>query len=226
MEDTTKLSVLKRKAILEAAQQEFFARGYEGTSMDRVASVASVSKRTVYNHFVTKEALFHEVTNAKLSEVEQVCSGFDYDAELSLSDQLQWFALCQIQYFGSQEYLQVARLILMERLRSPNRDTDLEELFEQSGSGLEEWLGSAIADGKLSVTDTESSARQFFSLIKAFALWPQLFGYRTTLDSGEATKVAEEAVRLFLNGYASDASVAANAHSGRRHGNGNSPSAA
>lgn len=216
MDDSVKLTVLKRKAILEAARQEFFARGYEGTSMDRIASVATVSKRTVYNHFATKEVLFNEVTDAQLDEVQKICGEFVYDGTTSLEDQLCWFAHCQIQYFGSDGYLRVARLILMERLRSPNRDADLEELFEQTGSGLEQWLEAAAADGKLSIDNAKPAARQFFSLIKAFALWPQLFGYRSMISAEEAAQVAENTVQLFLNGYSDPANPQTNSTPSRK----------
>lgn len=202
MEEPVKLTVLKRKAILDAARQEFFARGYEGTSMDRIASVAAVSKRTVYNHFATKEVLFNEVTEAQLDEVQKICGEFCYDESLPIEEQLRWFAQCQIQYFSSEGYLRVARLILMERLRAPNRDADLEELFEQRSSGLEQWIHDAAADGKLAVSDIKMATRQFFSLIKAFALWPQVFGYCAKIKVEEAEQVAENAVQMFLGGYA------------------------
>lgn len=48
----------KATQILNGALQEFLARGYAGTSMDRVAATAGVSKPTVYNHFQDKEGLF------------------------------------------------------------------------------------------------------------------------------------------------------------------------
>ena len=48
----------KANQILNGALQEFLARGYAGTSMDRVAATAGVSKPTVYNHFQDKEGLF------------------------------------------------------------------------------------------------------------------------------------------------------------------------
>lgn len=48
----------KATQILNGALQEFMARGYAGTSMDRVAATAGVSKPTVYNHFQDKEGLF------------------------------------------------------------------------------------------------------------------------------------------------------------------------
>jgi len=51
-------SVDKVEQILQGAMQEFLQNGYAGTSMDRVAVAASVSKATVYSHFQDKEGLF------------------------------------------------------------------------------------------------------------------------------------------------------------------------
>ena len=45
----------KRAAVIEAATEEFLSRGFSGTSMDRIAEVANVSKRTVYDHFPSKD---------------------------------------------------------------------------------------------------------------------------------------------------------------------------
>ncbi|MDZ8224788.1 MULTISPECIES: TetR/AcrR family transcriptional regulator [unclassified Nostoc] len=51
-------SVDKVEQILQGAMQEFLQHGYAGTSMDRVAVAAGVSKATVYSHFQDKEGLF------------------------------------------------------------------------------------------------------------------------------------------------------------------------
>ena len=48
----------KREAILASATQLFLELGYEGSSMDKIAKLAGVSKLTVYNHFQDKEHLF------------------------------------------------------------------------------------------------------------------------------------------------------------------------
>ena len=48
----------KRAIILEGAIDVFIEMGYELASMDKIAEVAGVSKRTVYNHFGSKENLF------------------------------------------------------------------------------------------------------------------------------------------------------------------------
>jgi TetR/AcrR family transcriptional regulator of autoinduction and epiphytic fitness len=56
-----RLTDRKRQAIIEAAIDEFRTAGYETTSMDRIAARAEVSKRTIYNHFPSKEVLFAEI---------------------------------------------------------------------------------------------------------------------------------------------------------------------
>ncbi|WP_347404111.1 TetR/AcrR family transcriptional regulator [Nodosilinea sp. P-1105] len=48
----------KAAQILQGAMQEFLQHGYAGTSMDRVAATAGVSKPTVYSYFQDKEGLF------------------------------------------------------------------------------------------------------------------------------------------------------------------------
>lgn len=49
---------VKETAIIDAARKTFLARGFEAASMDAIALMASVSKRTVYNRFRSKEDLF------------------------------------------------------------------------------------------------------------------------------------------------------------------------
>ena len=55
---STEMQDSKMNAILKGALEEFLANGYAGTSMDKVAATAGVSKATVYNHFQDKENLF------------------------------------------------------------------------------------------------------------------------------------------------------------------------
>ena len=47
----------KKKQIVQAAIAEFQEKGYAGASMDRISERAQVSKRTVYNHFESKDVL-------------------------------------------------------------------------------------------------------------------------------------------------------------------------
>jgi len=54
-----------RKRILDAAYAEFRRRGYSRVSMDEIASAARVTKRTLYYHFASKDALLTAVLEAQ-----------------------------------------------------------------------------------------------------------------------------------------------------------------
>src|SRR2546423_1717133 len=62
-------SARKHRAIVEAATTAFLSKGYLGTSMDEIAALAAVSKRTVYQHFSDKDRLFSEIV---LSTTDQI----------------------------------------------------------------------------------------------------------------------------------------------------------
>jgi AcrR family transcriptional regulator len=57
----------RRKAILDAALEEFAARGFAATRLDDVARRAEVAKGTIYLYFRDKESLFQELVRAMLS---------------------------------------------------------------------------------------------------------------------------------------------------------------
>ncbi|MBS0409483.1 MAG: TetR/AcrR family transcriptional regulator [Proteobacteria bacterium] len=56
----TAASQARRREILWAAKTVFFRQGYHLASLDQVAQEAGVTRRTVYDHFGSKEALFGE----------------------------------------------------------------------------------------------------------------------------------------------------------------------
>jgi AcrR family transcriptional regulator len=57
----------RRQAILDAALEEFSARGFAATRLDDVARRADVAKGTIYLYFRDKESLFQELVRAMLS---------------------------------------------------------------------------------------------------------------------------------------------------------------
>jgi TetR/AcrR family transcriptional regulator, mexJK operon transcriptional repressor len=53
--------VRTRAAVVAAARSLFMRNGYDGTTMEDIAAEAGVAKRTVYNNYADKSALFLEV---------------------------------------------------------------------------------------------------------------------------------------------------------------------
>ncbi len=73
-----------RSAILEAARDMFFSRGFDGTTIEEIAEEAEVAVGTVYNYFDSKSALILAITAEDTSEVldgefriPESCTGFE-----------------------------------------------------------------------------------------------------------------------------------------------------
>src|SRR4051794_21924325 len=81
----------KRDTILDAAARVFASEGYDIASMDQVAEVSNASKRTVYNHFPSKESLLRAVVDRFLSQSHGL-KVIAYDPDRSLATQLALFA--------------------------------------------------------------------------------------------------------------------------------------
>jgi TetR/AcrR family transcriptional regulator, regulator of autoinduction and epiphytic fitness len=196
----TRPSPLKRAAILTAALDEFEARGYRETSMDRIAARAGVSKRTVYNHFLSKEQLFDAIAAQLIERVQEV-SQRPYDPSQPLDTQLEVIGGQVLDMLASPSFLTLARVTLAELIRSPELARRTYGLFRARQTGLARWLADAAAHGRLSVAEPDRAADQFMGLINAFALWPQLLGGQPVPDATERARILEPAVAMLLRQY-------------------------
>lgn len=57
-----------RKKIMEAAREEFAARGFAGARIESIARRAGLSKQLLYHYFASKEALFEETLQSKFGQ--------------------------------------------------------------------------------------------------------------------------------------------------------------
>lgn len=54
-----------RRQIVDAAYECFYARGFTRSSVDEIAAMAKVTKRTLYNHFASKDDLLAAVLDTQ-----------------------------------------------------------------------------------------------------------------------------------------------------------------
>ena len=121
-----RLTDQKRAAIVHAAVAEFQARGFDGTSMDQIAARADVSKRTVYNHFPSKEDLFHEIV-AELTARSEPTESFSFDNEGTLEEQLATIGATIIDAMAGDDFINLARVVLsrfLQRARARRQDPE------------------------------------------------------------------------------------------------------
>ncbi|MCC4601718.1 TetR/AcrR family transcriptional regulator [Xanthomonas melonis] len=195
-----RLTDRKRQAILEAAIAQFRQHGFEATSMDRVAATAGVSKRTVYNHFPSKDALFGEILRGlwqRSAEAVKLVYRPDQPVRTQLTQLLQQ----KLRLLDDAAFIDLSRVAIAEGIHSPERARALLSQLGSKEEGTTTWLRAALADGRLAPMDAEFASQQLQSLIKGFAFWPQLAFGQPPLSAEQQAQVAESAVAMFLGVY-------------------------
>jgi TetR/AcrR family transcriptional regulator of autoinduction and epiphytic fitness len=191
------LSDRKRQAIVSAAIEAFQAHGYQATSMDRIAALAQVSKRTVYNHFDSKEALFEHINDCLLAELLSA-GDVGYQADTPLEVQLMDLANREVHAMTSERFLTFARCALSAYFHAPDMAARAWQRVQAPERGLERWLRAAEADGRLKVRAPKETARRFSAMLKEFLLWPQLLFGAPHADQALRDRAITEAVRTLL----------------------------
>lgn len=196
-----RLTDRKRAAIIEAAIEEFRAAGFEATSMDRIAARASVSKRTVYNHFPSKEALFAAILR-ELWDESQTQHALTYRGDEPLRPQLLELLMRKLRLLNDEAFLSLARVAIAAGIHSPERARDMVARLGEREEDLTVWIRAAAADGRLKTSDPLFAALQLQGIVKGFAFWPQVTMGQPPLTKREQKKVAESAADMFLARYA------------------------
>lgn len=195
-----KLSESKRLQILNAALIEFQSRGFKSSNMDSISKLADVSKRTVYNHFSSKNELFVSVVFHSLEQMRSVDSA-DFDPTVSIKKQLTRIALSEIRLLQSEQLLPFARMLMTESIDNPKMAQLLESKRPSFEAQFDHWLKDAVKQGSLSITDYDTAIQQFFSILKGSAFWPAVLQMKT-LSKKQATELAQSTASMFLNSYA------------------------
>ncbi|MBD8512710.1 TetR/AcrR family transcriptional regulator [Photobacterium sp. CAU 1568] len=195
------LSEKKRLAILDAAETLFHQQGVEQTSMDQVSSEAGVSKRTVYNHFATKQVLFEAILARMF---EQLSQGVDkpFDASRDIAEQLTEIAGQEVALLTSPQLLRIAKIAFMQMLQQPELMQSLDNTDIGCMAALVQFLQDANSAGVLMVEDCDFAARQFVYQLKAFTFYPKLYGF-SALENADEQSVIEETVKMFVARYGS-----------------------
>ena len=161
----------KKEKILEGAMKEFLVQGYAGTSMDRVAKAAAVSKATVYSHFGDKEGLFvalvERLARKKYSEVFSQGNHSLLQGEPEVV--LRQFATKMVDLACEDtEDLTFIRLIVGESGRFPKlAETFVSNLVKPGIEVLSQYLASRP---ELEIEDREATARVILGSLVYFKI--------------------------------------------------------
>lgn len=196
-----RLTDRKREAILQAAILEFRANGFDATSMDRIAASAEVSKRTVYNHFPSKDDLFAAIL-LQMWLVSAPQEDLPYRADQPLRAQLLGLMQHKMCMLNDSNFLDLARVAIAATIHSPERAQSMVAKLGEREEGVLLWIRSAQQDGRLKPVEPQFAAHLLQGQIKAFAFWPQITMGKPPLDTAEQAMVVATAVDMFLAYFA------------------------
>ena len=196
-----RLTDRKRSAILAAAADQFRAHGFEASSMDKIAALAGVSKRTVYNHFPSKDELFAE-TLVQLFHNSAAVLELPYRRELPLGPQLMELISLKVAMMAEPGFLDLARVAIAEAVHAPERARAIVARLGEREEGVSVWIRAAQADGRLKAGDPAFAAALLQGQVKAVAFWPQVTMGAPPLAPAMQAQLVEAAVTMFLAYFA------------------------
>lgn len=194
-----RLSEADRTRLLrEAAADVFLRDGYAATRMDDVARAAGMSKRTLYQHYPSKEALFEVVMEDCFAPCA-VDTAMEYHPDLASA--LRGMLEPVIRHLLEPRQVEAIRVVIAEVQRSP----ELADAFYRAGPGrgegsLKRRLTAEIEQGRLRLTDAKTATNMLFGMAFSTAHMFLLLGLREPPDDAEVTRLVADAVEIFLRG--------------------------
>jgi AcrR family transcriptional regulator len=192
-----RLAQQKREAIISAATDLFLNRGYDGTSLARIAEGAAVSKSTLFKQFPTKAALFEAI----------VTESWQRDAGGAVARPQAGDLRSGLTSIGHRyaDLIGRPRIVIAELPRFP----ELGRMQFQLGklpyfTSVQHYLESEHEAGNADVPDAESAANQFLGMIANYVLWPRMLLTDWNPTAADIRYAVEQAVETMLARYTTD----------------------
>src|ERR1022692_2260452 len=127
-----------QRRLLEAAAQEFAARGIAGARVDRIAEVAQANKAQIYHYFGSKDQLFDAVFNNLVADTLR-------EVPIDVTDLPEYAGRL---FDGYEQHPQVPRLATWYRLERADTHAPLEAIVK-SNRGKVDAIARAQQTGQL-----------------------------------------------------------------------------
>jgi TetR/AcrR family transcriptional regulator, regulator of autoinduction and epiphytic fitness len=181
--------------ILQGAMQEFLARGYAGTSMEKVAAAAGVSKPTVYSYFKDKEALFQAlIENLAAKKFSSTFGSEPLAGEPKIV--LRNIAEVTFHNFEDEEFNCFMRTIVGESGRFPElAKLCVRNLFKPILDEIGRYLAS---HPELKISDPEAAALLFISTLAHYHIMQNILHGKESIPI-ERSRVVDNLMEMMLD---------------------------
>src|SRR5947209_6931523 len=175
----------RRAAIIEAALDEFTARGFAATRLDDIAKRAGVAKGTIYLHFKDKESMFEELIRTAIVPLVGRMQG-PPPASGTVRDLIEAFALNFIHEVVTTRRGDIVRLIVAEGPRFPSiADFYYREVVSKGLAGMRAMVELGIARGEIKNANLAKYPQIMVAPALIAVIWQSLFARHAPLDAIE-----------------------------------------
>lgn len=179
----------RRAAIVEAAMEEFIARGFAATRLDDIAKRAGVAKGTIYLHFKDKESMFEELVRIVIVPVVARLTTLPPPAG-SVRDLIEAFASNFLNEVIGTRRGDLVRLIVAEGPRFPSvADFYYREVVSRGIAAMRALIELGIARGEIRQKDLARYPQILVAPAMIAVIWQSLFARHAPLDAQEMLRV-------------------------------------
>jgi AcrR family transcriptional regulator len=187
--------------ILDAALDEFIAKGFDSARIEDIAARAGLSKGAIYLYFTGKEALLRALIEREIAPIVARLAALadteTIDARQALALGLERTAMV----IASPRVFAVPRLVLSVSGGFPEiRDHYRRSVVEPGRAAIERLIARGIASGQFRAVDAKAASRAIIGPILFEALWTHALAGDSAL--GAPAEFVRAQMDLLLNGLA------------------------
>lgn len=157
-----------KKAIFEAAIKIFSSNGYNGATMDEVASIAGVAKGTLYYHFKSKEEIFKFIISEGMNIIREEIN----EATSKEEDPFEKLkALCRVQLTLVYRHKDLFKVIMSQIWGQEDRQLELRAVIERYVKSIAELFKEAIDKKVIENSNPHFLAYTFFGSLTSAAVY-------------------------------------------------------
>lgn len=181
----------------------FLTHGYEQSSMDVIAAQSGVARRTLYNQFSSKRALF-DATMTQLWERMPLDTIIEASNRVGPADEvLEAIGRAIADFWAPPETVAFMRLVIWESPRFPELGQGLlDNGRSPARRAVNSYVRRLSQERGFRIDDPDLATAQFIDVIVGELLIGRLVATSTTtIDDDRREYVVREAVALFLTRY-------------------------
>ena len=186
----------RRCALVQAAEEVFLRHGYALANMDDVAQAVGMSKKTLYQLYPSKEALFDAVVArfcAPMQVGTEAAEPGDAEALIRLLEDV-------ARHILSPRHVALFRVISSEVHRAPELAAAVQRSRNGGTGVIEAWLRAQAQNGWLDIEDAAEVAGMLIGMVIGEPHILMLLGQREAPDAAEIHRRTRQVVAIFLGG--------------------------